>query len=122
MRTCIRIPASPNQAACAIRSVICLDPARLSRPRFVATWCSVAYLLPGLHPDNCAVRDGGWPRALRPLLEEAWRRFAAGTITDEELYPSDAQWAGLHDRLIRQTVAETRRRRRLDLEYGPLQP
>jgi len=42
---------------------------------------------------------------------EAWRRYEAGEFTDEELYPSDAQWAGIFDQLDNPTEEETERRR-----------
>ena len=31
------------------------------------------------------------------LSSEAWRRAEAGELSDEELYPGDAQWAGIYD-------------------------
>jgi len=36
---------------------------------------------------------------------------AAGEFTDEELYPSDAQWAGIFDQLDNPTEEEIERRR-----------
>ena len=58
----------------------------LSRARFVAAWCAIAYLFPGLHPDGYECADSGWLRVLRRFAAEAWRRADAGELTDNELY------------------------------------
>lgn len=76
-------------------------------------WSSVAYLFPGLHPDGFEAAGSGWLRPLRRLAAEAWRRAEAGQLADEELYPSDAQWAGICDRMTRPTPEEARRRRKI---------
>jgi hypothetical protein len=73
----------------------------------------VAYLFPGLHPDDYEDTDRGWPHALRRLAAEAWHRAGDGQLSDDELYPSDAQWCGLYDRMNGHTPDETARRRRL---------
>jgi hypothetical protein len=86
---------------------------RLSKTRFVRAWSSVAYLFPGLHPDDYEATDSGWPRALRRLAAEAWRRAGNGRLSDGELYPSDAQWCGLYDRMNEPTPDETARRRQV---------
>ena len=70
----------------------------------------MAYLYPGLHPDGFEDPDSGWPAALKRFAAEAWRRAEAGELVDEELYPSDAQWAGIYDRMTRHTPDETARR------------
>ena len=58
----------------------------LSKKEFVRGWCSLAFLYPGLHPDEFSSRDGGWPRKLKPFAAEAWRRAESGELTDGELY------------------------------------
>ncbi len=73
----------------------------------------MAYLYPGLHPDGYDDSESGWPRALKRFAVEAWRRAEAGELEDEELYPSDAQWAGLYDRMKIHTSDETVRRQEL---------
>lgn len=74
-------------------------------------WSSIAYLYPGLHPDGYDDRDSGWPRVLRCFASEAWRRADAGELDDEELYPGEAQWCGIFDRMARAPkVEETERR------------
>jgi hypothetical protein len=57
---------------------------------------------------------------LRRFAAEAWRRAEAGELVDEELYPSDAQWSGLYDRMTRHTGEETARRLELAASYGEL--
>ena len=76
-------------------------------------WSSVAYLYPGLHPDGFEDAESGWPTALKRFAAEAWRRAKAGELVDEELYPSDAQWAGIHDRMTVHTLEESVRRMEL---------
>ena len=69
----------------------------------------MAYAFPGLHPDGYEDEGSGWPRELRRFAAEAWRRVQAGELSDEELYPCDAQWAGLYDRLLEREEDETER-------------
>jgi hypothetical protein len=49
---------------------------------------------------------------------EAWRRADAGELADEELYPSDAQWSGLYDRMHTHEPDEMERRLALAADYG----
>jgi hypothetical protein len=70
----------------------------LSHKEFVSVWSSFAYLFPSLHPDEYDNDDGCWPQSLRRFAIEAWARADRGELSDEELYPSDAQWAGINDR------------------------
>lgn len=86
-------------------------------------WYAVAFLYAGLHPD-AALDHGedivrrpaedyapisrleprllapyyersGWPVVLAPLAREAWRRFRAGLLRDNEFYCAEAQRAGM---------------------------
>ncbi|WP_166443112.1 hypothetical protein [Phragmitibacter flavus] len=50
---------------------------------------------------------------MKPYAAEAWRRSERGELDDNELYPSDAQWAGLHDRMTTHTPEETYFRQRI---------
>jgi hypothetical protein len=84
----------------------------------VRAWCSVAYLFPGLHPDGFEDADSGWPRVLKRFAAEAWRRAEAGELADEELYPGDAQWSGLFDRMFPHLPDEMERRLALAADYG----
>jgi len=87
-------------------------------PDFIRAWCAVAYAFPGLHPDGYEDAESGWPRALRRFAAEAWRRADAGDITDEELHPCDAQWAGLYDRMHTHEDDETARRFQIAADHG----
>lgn len=109
----IFIPSSLREAAQHLREGWQSPPAGLPKPDFVRTWSAVAYLFPGLHPDGFDDPESGWPRALKVFAAEAWRRAEAGELEDEELYPSDAQWAGLYDRMTSHTPEEAVRRRKL---------
>lgn len=101
------------------------DPLKFSeveQRQFKQAWAAIAYLYPGLHPDDApdgeeaqAERElgdaaagnvdprlvtpyfveSGWPVVLAPLAHEAWRRFEGGLLTDEEMYNADAQLAGM---------------------------
>lgn len=77
---------------------------------FITAWCSIAYIYPGLHPDEYEDAESGWPRVLKRFAEEAWRRADAGELSKNELYPSDAQWAGIYDRMRIHYPEETKRR------------
>lgn len=107
------IPASLREAAQHLRAGWRNPPASLTKAYFVRTWSAVAYLYPGLHPDGFDEPDSGWPRVLKEFAAEAWRRAEAGELDDDELYPSDAQWAGLYDRMTIHTPDETARRREI---------
>lgn len=76
----------------------------------------MAYAFPGLHPDGYEDEGSGWPRALRRFAAEAWRRAGAGELS--KLYPCDAQWAGLYDRMIEREEDETVRRFQIASDHG----
>lgn len=81
----------------------------------------MAYAIPALHPDDYEDEGRGWPRALRRIAAEAWRRAGAGELSDEELYLCDAQWAGLYDRMIEREEDETGRRFRIAAGHGAVE-
>ena len=116
MSNTIFIPASLREAAQHLRAGWQCPADKLSKNNFVRAWSAVFYLFPGLHPDAFDDPDSGWPRMLKRFAAEAWRRADAGELDDDELYPSDAQWAGLYDRMTSHTPEETARRRELALE------
>jgi len=95
----------------------------VSADDFKRAWYAVAFLCGGLHPD-AALDHGerisrkpmedyapirrlearllvpyyersGWPVALAPLAREAWRRYRANELADDEFYCSEAQMAGM---------------------------
>lgn len=118
MKSYIYIPSSLRAAGRQLRSTLTQRLEALPRRKFVRAWCSVAYLYPGLHPDGWQEADSGWPRLLRRFVAEAWRRARAHELTDEELYCSDAAWAGLYDRMTDHYPDETKRRLELVKAYG----
>lgn len=107
------IPSSMSDAEKHLRVGLQNPPGHLSKPDFIRAWSAVAYLYPGLHPDGFADSASGWPRALKRLAAEAWRRAESGELEDEELYPSDAQWAGIYDGMTKHAPDETARRVKL---------
>ena len=109
----IYIPASLREAAQYLRVGLQSPRPQLSKPDFVRAWAAVAYLFPGLTPDGFDDPDSGWTRVLKSFAAEAWRRAEAGELEDDELYASDAQWAGLYDRMTIHTPDETARRQKL---------
>lgn len=86
---------------------------------FLHGWHALLYLYPGLHPDSAldhgedeelvqtphdAVVDlrrryirSGWPVALALIGREAWRRYNANEIGDDEFYCVTAQKAGMSE-------------------------
>lgn len=89
---------------------------------FKRAWYSIAFLYAGLHPDGALdhgkalsreIEDyplmrradprllapyferSGWPRVLAPIAREAWQRYEADELKDEEFYCSEAQMAGM---------------------------
>ncbi|MBI5758382.1 MAG: hypothetical protein HZA46_07685 [Planctomycetales bacterium] len=118
MQTFIQIPTSKRSAGRHVRNALNGSLEQLPKWDFVRAWCSVAYLCPGLHPDGFDDPDSGWPRELKRLASEAWRRADAGELADEELYPCDAQWCGLFDRMFLHLPDETQRRVELAAAFG----
>lgn len=93
---------------------------------FKRAWYAIAFLYAGLHPD-AALDHGektsrkplenyepvrileprllapyyersGWPVILAPIAREAWRRYTADELSDQEFYCSEAQMAGMSHR------------------------
>jgi len=95
---------------------------KLSSAEFLRGWCAVGFLYAGLHPDSALehgtevshnideVREiraieprllapyyvrSGWPVVLAPVAAEAWRRYGAKEMKDDEFYCSEAVVAGM---------------------------
>jgi DNA (cytosine-5)-methyltransferase 1 len=105
---------------------------------FKQAWYAIAFLYAGLHPDAAldhgerisrkAPEDyalvrrldprllapyyerSGWPVVLAAVAREAWRRYRAGNLADDEFYCSEAQMAGMCHRNP-QVAASIRRER-----------
>jgi hypothetical protein len=118
MKTDIYVPNSLRAAGGVIRAAVAQPLDQMTATAFVRAWCCVTYLFPGLHPDGWEDADSGWPCVLRRFPAEAWRRADAGALSDEELYPCDAQWAGLYDRMAVHAPDETERRVELAAAFG----
>lgn len=112
------VPNSPKAAARHLRLALRSSLPGLPHLQFVHAWSSIAYLFPGLHPDGFAEPDSGWPKVLRRFAAEAWSRSALDQLTDDQLYPSDASWAGIYDRRLVHLPEETQRRAELASLYG----
>ena len=97
--TNIVIPSTLRGAGRELRRAFTAQLEQLPKPDFIRAWCAVAYIHPGLHPDGYDDAESGWPRVLKRFAAEAWRRNEAGELPDEEMYPCDAAWDGIHDRL-----------------------
>lgn len=120
MSTNIVVPSTLRCAGVELRRAFTVQLDKLPTPDFVRAWCAVAYVYPGLHPDGYDDAESGWPRVLRRFAAEAWRRADAGELADDELYPCDAQWAGIYDRLGVTTADENERRVEIAACYGAL--
>ena len=97
----------------------------LPSKQFKKAWYAIAFLYSGLNPDEATDHgteisfesndtfmageidprlvapyyvESGWPLVLEAIANEAWRRFDAGLLLDDELYCCDAQRAGLLNR------------------------
>jgi len=55
-----------------------------------------------LHPDEYRNPEGGWPRRLKPLAREAFRRWKIGEFTDAQLYPWSEALKGIKARRVQQ--------------------
>lgn len=61
---------------------------KISYEDFMLGWVAMAYISPGLNPDEAASEDGGWPPGWRIVAAEAFRRFDIKELTREDLYPN----------------------------------
>lgn len=113
----------------------------LPADEFRKGWHSIAFLYPGLHPDgalehgsdishivedNPVVRkieprliapyfvQSGWPVALAPIADDAWRRYEQGELSDDEFYCNEALVAGIHHRSPLLASSDRRERCRLN--------
>ncbi|MGD0390992.1 MAG: DNA cytosine methyltransferase [Tepidisphaeraceae bacterium] len=119
------LPVDELEAVQAIQSLVHAakekNIQRVSPAEFLRGWYSISFLFSGLHPDS-ALEHGdkvssrlempaigsidlrhlarhyvrsGWPVALAPVAKDAWRRYQAGELKDDEFYCSRAVLAGM---------------------------
>jgi hypothetical protein len=119
MNTNIPVPSTLRCAACELRRGLAAQLDQLPKPEFIRAWCAVAHIYPGLHADGYDDPDSGWPRVLKRFAAEAWRRSDAGELRDEEMYPSDAAWSGIFDRLHVTYADENKRRVEIAMHSAP---
>ncbi len=101
---------------------------KLDDQTFLRGWHALLYLYPDLHPDNACDHGEstqiskshilgqldlserylrtGWPVALELIGHDAWRRYAASSISEDDFYCSEAQRAGF----VAKEKSENRRR------------
>lgn len=119
------LPANEVEALDWLLPLVDLDKRALRHvpaDDFKQGWFSLAFLYAGLHPDSAldhgkavskviedypltSSRDprllapyyerSGWPVILAPIAAEAWRRYEAEELRDDEFYCSEAQMAGM---------------------------
>ena len=118
MSTNIVVPSTLRAAGSELRRAFVTHVEQLPKPDFLRAWCAIAYVFPGLHPDGYEDAESGWPRVLKRFAAEAWRRNEAGELLDEEMYPSDAAWAGIYDRLDGSAARKNQRRAQIAARYG----
>ncbi len=121
----ISLPKNEKAALECILPLLDLDNRalrKLEKGYFTKGWASISFLYPGLHPDGALERGNtasdndshinvsdlrlinpyyevsGWPVALVPVAEEAWRRYENGDLDEDEFYRCDAQRAGMRCR------------------------
>jgi len=122
------VPVSEAQALKRLCPLLDLDAEALHGIKgetFKRVWCSISFLYAGLHPDEAVdhgdkivseaeayapvskveprliapyYEQSGWPVVLAPIAKEAWRRYEAGCMLDEEFYCAEAQTAGMRFR------------------------
>jgi hypothetical protein len=83
------IPATSHEAHTRLHDILEQKGTikALNHEEFMLGWIAIAYIAPGLDPDEAAIEDGGWPEGWRPVAAEAFRRFGKKELTREELYP-----------------------------------
>lgn len=122
----IHIPSNEREALQWLIPTLDQSAEQISSEAFKRAWAAVFYLYGGLHPDDAiehgteqhTLYDGpeeyrdidsrlivprytksGWPVALAPLADDAWRRYELEQLQDDEMYCSEAQHAGFMARM-----------------------
>jgi hypothetical protein len=94
------IPADEAEAKARLDAVSIDSLSQYPKETFLSAWWAYFWLNPGLNPEY----DGEWDDdEQRKLAEEAFRRFKAGDLTDEEMFPSEV----CHARILAEQAAGT---------------
>jgi DNA (cytosine-5)-methyltransferase 1 len=118
------LPKDEQEAVSWLLPLLDLDSRHLRKiptAAFKRAWFAIGFLYMGLHPDsaldhgtetvsdsedyepvrqieprlcNPYYEQSGWPVILGPISKEAWRRYEAELLDDDEFYCCDAQMAG----------------------------
>ena len=107
------IPKSSVEARALLTSALAKKPGEMSKAELIRAWCASAYLYPEIHPDDFDESNNSWPEDAKVIAAEVWRRFDDDKIDDEDVYQSDAAWAGVYDLMASHTPEETKRRKEL---------
>lgn len=84
------IPSGEAEAESRLQALVAVDPVSgASAETFLEGWWALAWLNPGLHPDDMEDWDGEFA-LYRPIAEEAYARAERGEISDSQLYPAEA--------------------------------
>jgi hypothetical protein len=83
------MPDSLCDAANALRRLLGKRKmlSNVDQEEFLAGWGAIAFIAPGLHPDEADNPEGGWPQGWKCIAMEAFRRSERGELDDGELYP-----------------------------------
>lgn len=115
--------SNTEEALKHLTPLIGLSPGKLAElpaEQLKRAWQAIFYVFPGLHPDETEHKDivrnakicrgqpydsiatpyyasSGWPARLVPIQKEIWRRNANQLIDELDVYPTDAQAAGIRN-------------------------
>lgn len=112
------IPRSSAEAEKTLAALLKSKLGEMSTAELIKVWCAAAYLYPGIHPDDYDESSNDWPKDAKAIAGEVWRRYDKHEIDDEDVYQSDAAWAGVYDLMSSHTAQETERRKALTAMYS----
>jgi len=130
METTKPIPKNEREALQWLTPALDRPLENMPLKEFRKAWLAIGYLYGGLNPDEAGDHGtevsyedngpdrfrlieprliapfyvkSGWPLVLTPLADEAWRRYDAGTLEEDELYCYELVQAGIMDRQTGET-------------------
>jgi DNA (cytosine-5)-methyltransferase 1 len=126
----ILVPSSEHEALHWLIPALDRPLADMPMNEFLKAWFAIGYLYGGLYPDEATDHgeqiafdnDGpdrfnlieprliapyyvqsGWPVVLAPLAAEAWKRYEAGLVEEDEFYCYELVMHGILDRQTGET-------------------